>query len=193
MSPKTSEKLRAVLLAGHPALDFLNTQTRAKNGLVDLFRTDEDVLFWLEQAGFPSSTINKPEPLKLLHSAQTLRESIRSLVRKRKKGKRGNPSILNHFLAAGRSYPKLVWSKRKKMRIDIVRQQETAESILAPVAEAAADLLTTADFELVKRCEDETCVLWFFDLTKSHNRRWCSMELCGNRNKVAAYRKRLGN
>jgi predicted RNA-binding Zn ribbon-like protein len=71
-----------------------------------------------------------------------------------------------------------------------VRRQETPESILATVAEAAADLLATADFELVKRCEDETCVLWFSDQTKSHRRRWCSMEICGNRNKVAAYRAR---
>jgi predicted RNA-binding Zn ribbon-like protein len=32
--------------------------------------------------------------------------------------------------------------------------------------------------------------LWFSDQTKSHQRRWCSMEMCGNRHKVAAYRKR---
>ncbi len=56
--------------------------------------------------------------------------------------------------------------------------------------EAAADLLATGDFTLVKRCEDETCVLWFYDQTKSHHRRWCSTVLCGNRHKVAAYRKR---
>ncbi|MDQ2843928.1 MAG: CGNR zinc finger domain-containing protein [Acidobacteriota bacterium] len=45
-----------------------------------------------------------------------------------------------------------------------------------PVAEAAADLLATADFRFVKRCEKETFVLWFSDQTKSHRRRWCSME-----------------
>jgi len=65
-----------------------------------------------------------------------------------------------------------------------------ARGVLGPVAEAAADLLATADFTLVKRCEDETCVLWFSDQTKSHHRRWCSPALCGNRHKVAAYRKR---
>ena len=70
------------------------------------------------------------------------------------------------------------------------RRQESAESIFVPVAEAAIDLLTTGDFDLVKRCENQTCVRWFFDQTKSHRRRWCSMELCGNRHKVAAYRTR---
>jgi predicted RNA-binding Zn ribbon-like protein len=71
-----------------------------------------------------------------------------------------------------------------------MRQQNTAESILAPVAEAVAELLVKADFQLIKRCEDESCVFWFSDQTKSHHRRWCSAQICGNRNKVAAYRKR---
>ena len=59
------------------------------------------------------------------------------------------------------------------------------------MAEAAADLLATADFKLVKRCEDQTGVLWFSDQTKSHHRRWCSVALYGNRYKVAAFRRRL--
>ena len=32
--------------------------------------------------------------------------------------------------------------------------------------------------------------LMFYDRTKSHKRRWCSMALCGNRHKVAEFRKR---
>lgn len=48
-------------------------------------------------------------------------------------------------------------------------------------------LLTTAAFNLVKRCEGERCVLWFSDKTKSHHRRWCSPKICENRHRVAAY------
>jgi predicted RNA-binding Zn ribbon-like protein len=92
--------------------------------------------------------------------------------------------------ADAQEYPQLVWSKPNKLRIETVRRQESAESIFVPVAEAAVDLLTTGDFDLVKRCEDQTCTRWFLDQTKSYRRRWCSMELCGNRHKVAAYRAR---
>jgi predicted RNA-binding Zn ribbon-like protein len=191
VDPKESRKHRALFLAGHPALDFLNTRMRVKEDLVDLLQNDEDVLRWLKQAGFPTPTSDVTrEHLNLLRSARMLRENIRSLIERRKVGRPGNASILNRFLAASRSHLRLVWGKSNKLRIDTVRRQETPESILAPVAEAAADLLATADFELVKRCEDETCVLWFSDQTKSHRRRWCSMEICGNRNKVAAYRAR---
>jgi predicted RNA-binding Zn ribbon-like protein len=193
LSPKELGRSRALFLAGHPALDFLNTRTRVDEDVVDLLQSDEDVLIWLKQAGFPHAIDGKTGPQALLRSARRLRESVRSLVEKRKMGKRGDPSILNSFLAASRSYPQLVWRKSNTLTIETVRRQETSKSILAPVAQAAANLLTTADFELVKRCEDDTCVLWFSDQTKSHSRRWCSMEICGNRRKVAAYRVRDRN
>ena len=183
---------RALFLAGHPALDFLNTRMRVNEELVDCLQSDYDVLAWLKQAGFPTPAADtKMEPFSLLRSARKLRESIRSLVEKRKAGQRGNPSVLNGYLAASQSYSRLVWKKPQSLRIDTVRRQDTSESIVAPVAEAAAELLATADFQLVKRCEDESCVLWFSDQTKSHHRRWCSTQICGNRHKVAAYRRRL--
>jgi len=34
------------------------------------------------------------------------------------------------------------------------------------------------------------CVLHFHDTSKKGTRRWCSMQLCGNRFKVAAYAAR---
>jgi predicted RNA-binding Zn ribbon-like protein len=194
VSPKELSKSRALFLAGHPALDFLNTRIRVNEDLVDVLQSDEDVLIWLQRAGFSAPTTDgRAGALALLGSARRLRECIRSLVEKRKTGGRGDPSILNSFLEASQSYPQLVWNKSNRLTIETVRRQDTAESILAPVAEAAADLLTTADFKLVKRCEDESCVLWFSDQTKSHHRRWCSMEICGNRHKVAAYRERRRN
>ena len=164
---------------------------RVNGELVDFLQRDEDVLRWLERAAFPVPQIGSDTaPGSLLDAARTLRENIRSLVETRKAGHRGDPSVLNRFLAEAQSHPRLVWNKPRSLTIDRVRRQDTPAGILAPVTEAAADLLATGDFTLVKRCEDETCVLWFSDQTKSHHRRWCSTALCGNRHKVAAYRKR---
>ena len=183
-----------MFLAGHLGLDFLNTRMRVNATIVDVLQRDEDVLHWLKQAGL---AVPKVRPhttrMSLLASARTLRENIRSLVEKRKAGQRGDPSLLNRFLSGAQSHPRLVWNKPRSLQVEKVRRKDTAEAILAPVSEAAADLLATADFKLVKRCEDGTCVLWFSDQSKSHHRRWCSMEMCGNRHKVAAYRRRLRN
>lgn len=186
--------LSPLFVAGHPVLDFLNTRLRVNGELVDILQCNEDVLRWLEEAGFPiADTGRNAVSLRLLGLARRLRENIRMLVEKRKAGQLGDPSVLNEFLVEGRSHPKLVWKKAGLPKIDRVRKQNTPKAILAPLAEAAAELLATADISLMKRCEDETCVLWFADQTKSHHRRWCSMELCGNRHKVAAYRKRRHN
>ena len=191
MSPKELRRVRPLFLAGHLALDFVNTRMRVGDSLVDLLQSDSDVLIWFKQAGLATLTIgDEPKPLNLLRSARTLRKNIRSLIESRKEGERGDPSVINKFLAAGCGYSQLIWSKPSKLRVETVRRQQSAESIFVSVAEAAIDLLTTHDFDLVKRCEDQTCVHWFLDQTKSHRRRWCSMELCGNRHKVAAYRAR---
>ncbi|MCK6458716.1 MAG: CGNR zinc finger domain-containing protein, partial [Planctomycetes bacterium] len=61
---------------------------------------------------------------------------------------------------------------------------------LAPVAEAAARLLTGPGGKLVRRCGNPACALYFIDGTRNRSRRWCSMEVCGNRTKVAAWRAR---
>jgi len=42
----------------------------------------------------------------------------------------------------------------------------------------------------VKACQNPQCVLLFYDTTKNHARRWCSMAACGNRAKVAAHYQR---
>jgi predicted RNA-binding Zn ribbon-like protein len=39
-------------------------------------------------------------------------------------------------------------------------------------------------------CEGDDCYLMFFDTSRPGNRRWCSMQRCGNRHKVGAYRSR---
>src|SRR5262249_54182598 len=150
-----------------------------------------DVLRWLERAGWPGASV-RPEaaPMSLRDAARRLRASIRALVEKRKAGQRGDPSVLNGFLGQAQSHPRVVWGKPGSVRIERVRRQDTPAAILAPVSEAAAVLLATADFTLVRRCDDETCVLWFSDQTRSHHRRWCRAALCGNRHKAAAYRQR---
>ncbi|MCU1391795.1 MAG: hypothetical protein JWM34_223 [Ilumatobacteraceae bacterium] len=39
-------------------------------------------------------------------------------------------------------------------------------------------------------CAADDCGLFILDTSRPNNRRWCSMELCGNRSKIRAYRAR---
>jgi predicted RNA-binding Zn ribbon-like protein len=42
----------------------------------------------------------------------------------------------------------------------------------------------------LKECANERCRSVFFDRSKNHSGRWCSMAECGNRAKVRAWRER---
>ena len=53
---------------------------------------------------------------------------------------------------------------------------------------SALTLLQQADLTRVKQCQGEKCGWLFFDATKNKSRRWCEMEVCGNR----AKQKRFG-
>ena len=62
---------------------------------------------------------------------------------------------------------------------------ETApeETILGPIAASAMAVLTAADHGRLKQCAGHHCGWLFLDTTKSNTRRWCEMEVCGNRAK----------
>jgi predicted RNA-binding Zn ribbon-like protein len=51
-----------------------------------------------------------------------------------------------------------------------------------------ADLEGT--WEGLKGCAGDDCNAVFFDRSKNHSGRWCSMSTCGNRAKVRAWRER---
>ncbi len=185
---KTGDETRnqPALLSDHPVLEFLNTKPMVEGKLQDLLQTDVDVLNTLTRIGRPTQF----EGTGLLAVARNLREEIRQLVESRKAGEPLHLAQLNKFLAEAKSHLELRQDKRSSLALHRVWEHRTPLQALAPVAEAAADLLATGDFELIRRCESETCVLWFYDRTRSHHRRWCSMASCGNRHKVAAFRKR---
>ncbi len=44
----------------------------------------------------------------------------------------------------------------------------------------------------LKECAHENCRGVFYDRSKNHSGRWCSMRSCGNRNKVRTWRARHG-
>jgi predicted RNA-binding Zn ribbon-like protein len=58
--------------------------------------------------------------------------------------------------------------------------------ILAEVFAGMAD----GTWERLKACRADGCRWAFLDTAKNRSRAWCSMQSCGNRAKVAAYRER---
>ena len=65
------------------------------------------------------------------------------------------------------------------------------EAALGPVALAAVALATERDFSRVKECGGQACGWLFYDVSKNNRRRWCEMEVCGNRAKQRRHAERL--
>lgn len=180
-----------LLLGDHPAMDMLNTQAGTGDNVQDFWNTDADVADWCRCAGLITGG---GAPLhgdaQLLEEAQALRSIARRLVEQRKAGEAVDPAPLNRYLHANRSAPHIAVDADGKIAMTRTSDVAPATRMLGAIAESVAQLLAEGDFSLVKQCEHPDCVLWFYDRTKAHRRRWCSMTLCGNRVKAAQFRKR---
>ncbi|KIZ18699.1 CGNR zinc finger domain-containing protein [Streptomyces natalensis] len=65
--------------------------------------------------------------------------------------------------------------------------------LLAAVARDAVGLLTDATARgQLRECAGEGCSLVYLDASRGRRRRWCSSEVCGNRERVARHRRRTG-
>lgn len=58
--------------------------------------------------------------------------------------------------------------------------------LLVAIVEAQAD----DTWQRLKLCAADDCLLAFYDTSKNRSRHWCSMGVCGNRQKTRSYRAR---
>jgi predicted RNA-binding Zn ribbon-like protein len=61
---------------------------------------------------------------------------------------------------------------------------------LSAITREAIDIFSGENRERIRPCAADDCDLIFYDESRSNNRRWCSMQRCGNRAKVRAHRER---
>ncbi|MFE7814067.1 CGNR zinc finger domain-containing protein [Streptomyces sp. NPDC057433] len=64
-------------------------------------------------------------------------------------------------------------------------------ALLAAIARDAVDLLTDPLARAcLRQCEGDHCPIVYLDTSRGRRRRWCSSEVCGNRERVARHRRR---
>jgi predicted RNA-binding Zn ribbon-like protein len=64
------------------------------------------------------------------------------------------------------------------------------DRMLWRVARSAADLVVSAEAGAVRECAAETCGWLFVDRSRSRQRKWCDMAVCGNREKARRHYRR---
>jgi predicted RNA-binding Zn ribbon-like protein len=56
-----------------------------------------------------------------------------------------------------------------------------------PVVQSAAEFLTSDDVRHLRACASPKCGWVFLDTSRNRRRRWCAMQVCGNRAKVRRF------
>lgn len=178
-----------LFIANQLGLDFLNTAFGTGGAAQDLLVDDAAVLAWLDAAGLPALPQGAPRGLARL--ARELRAAGDRLVRDPSAAMDADLALLDRIVERGRPLAALEWDDGQgRLRQVSRRRDDSCDSLLEPVASALVELLTAGDPARVRECEAHDCTLLFEDLTRARRRRWCSMALCGNRMKVAAFRSR---
>jgi predicted RNA-binding Zn ribbon-like protein len=192
----------AIFVADSPGLDFLNSIATPVDTPVDWIGDGMGLMAWLRQAGIvPPLTLDAIEQnssAKALDDVAARARELREWLRRFVVTYRGRPlsvrydrelEPLNELLRQDQSYYQLIIGEQG-IHLDAQHRWSSPDSLLIPIAETIARLISEEDFTHIKACEGHACTLMFADHTRAHGRRWCSMGICGNRAKVSAHRKR---
>lgn len=175
-------------LGGALWIDLLNTTPVIDGQPLDLIGGTEPLALWSHHAGLAQASTPAAHEVA---ETQALRDTLRSVFDDLASGhpvsvavRETVNAVLRHVtvtrqLSEDDSPPRLI-------------EQEICST--GPTAAAAAlDFARfVTDFEpaRLRHCSNPACTMVFYDRGKNNRRRWCSMQACGNRSKVASYRER---
>ena len=174
------------LVAGHPALDLVNTvKYRGNENPQDKLRDFADVVDWALTAGLASAA--ECAVLTQDFQSQTLWRKVVSL-------REALWSLLNFKLVSAKIYTRAlatIETAISNLRHDAKINPQTGaltrhirmqswKSLVARIVASIADLLSHRSDLLIKTCDGCDCDWVFIDRTKASRRRWCDTKTCGN-------------
>lgn len=171
-------------IGGRATLNFVGTLGKRSTTQLERLRTPEDLARWAELAGLGSISADATD----LEAAKSLREALYALVLSalgRAPARPADVKLVNKWAALDTPAPALAIRSGALHRND---PAPTASAVLAAIARDGVELLTGPEAASIRECEDPTCTLLFVDTSRSHRRRWCSMNVCGARNKMRTLR-----
>lgn len=188
-------------IANNLSLDFVNTVVIENGVEKDLLADFSRLLEWAAEL----KIIDEGQSKRLLHewkgtpeaetafsAALAVRSRMREMAVDLSHGRPVGEKVLDaiNTLLRDRLGSTAVRQTEDGYEKVFIAEFRDPSQIVIPVAESAADLLCYGTPELVRKCENPECILYFYDISKNHRRRWCSMAGCGNRAKARAFYKR---
>ena len=190
------------LVGGELALDFANTSSgRGSPEWQEHLQAPGDVADWAGHA-----RVMPPEDAVWLKSAAQADPALGDRLLRSALELRDDLNALGVELAERRAAPAAAIDRIRVLHARCLEKARLApfgahfawnwrarsspvEAVLGPISLSALTTLLQADLTRIKQCPGEKCGWLFLDTTKNKSRRWCEMEVCGNR----AKQKRLAS
>lgn len=199
MTQKADWRDGFLFVGNNLALDFVNTCPVQDGKRLELLPDFPALLRWFQAAQLLTprevSSLecrwrNSPKARQAYNDILQFRELLRSEIlhwEAHKPIRQVAIAEINHLLF---EHPMLKRLKadRGVPEAELYFDAKEPGDLFAPLAHHAATLFSTTDRTRVRKCR--RCILHFHDISKKGTRQWCSMQLCGNRVKVAAYAAR---
>ncbi|MFH8516489.1 CGNR zinc finger domain-containing protein [Streptomyces gelaticus] len=178
--------------SGRPCLDLVATGI-GTTGACELLEGAERLADWLVATGLvPSGTCLDAVDETWVARFRQLRTGVDRLLTA-ELGGRGAGSALDRVNELAAEAPpglRAVRGTGGKLVRTLSADAECG-ALLAAVARDAVELLTDPVARAgLRRCEADSCRRFYLDTSRGHRRRWCSSEVCGNRERVARHRRR---
>lgn len=201
MLSKKREAGNIELVGGHLSLDFANTlSTRLESSQAEYLTGYRDLVDWSRHAGILSVEESRrlkglaarrpAEALAVFDRAIEVREVLFRIFSALAQGKAPRDDDVHGLNGALRDAMGRLQVRRLKDRFDWqwADDPDALDGMLWPVVRAGAELLTGPERNKVRQCANHPFCQWLFlDKSKNQSRRWCSMDLCGSRDKVKRY------
>jgi len=175
-------------LGGRLSLNFTATVGERWRGCFERLREPADLARWFVEAGLTREAV--PLTAVRLTQARSLREALYHLftdVRTAAAPDVEDLALVNRW--ATRAVPGAALHADNGA-LTLAPPPVDAAGLLTMVARDGVDLLAGRAAHRIKECGRHDCALLFLDDSPAAARRWCSMEACGARSKMAAYRQR---
>jgi predicted RNA-binding Zn ribbon-like protein len=187
------------LIGGRLAIDFANRAKPDNLSWESLIRFLEEVRITSAERtarlrNLPQSDPQSADQLlqKALRLSSVLEKIFTSIVRGEKIA-RDWAEPINEILRITEGHDELV-QQEGVWRMEFVAREGGLDWLLAAIARSAAELVAEGSNSRIRICANTNCGLFFYDNSRTRQRRWCSMSICGNRSKVATFaRKRAAH
>ena len=169
--------------SGALSLDFGHTGLEGGPDKWEQLHTAADLAAWLGER-FDRLADDATE--RDLTDALALRAAIYRLARAQVDGAQARADDVDtvNLFAATPDIPPAIEGGHRQAGRGRVRTGQA----LSTIARDAVHLLSHDDEGRIRECSADNCALVFYDESRTNNRRWCSMQRCGNRAKVRAFR-----